>query len=379
MLHALHAMRAVAALMVFASHYEQAVFRRELIAGTMDSGTFHYGFFLRAGTFGVALFFLISGFIMVYTSRREGLSAGQFAVKRVLRIFPVYWVCLLLHGVLVASPDFMSTVAGSSVLLPLQNSAPPGYGFSTLAMAWTLTYEMVFYAYFALAIRLGRSRPGTGFVVFVLLAVGVLALQLSFAGQPTLDPQASPIIGGEGRLAALASLLANPLLLLFGLGALVGEGFMAWSDYPRRHPARRIAPWFGLAMLLASPLLYFLMPPQHGLFGSATPALAIFLAAVSADLSDIRIDSAMVHALGHWSYAIYLIHIPVIQSVERFAPDFWARHYNILAVAGLTLAVLGVAAALHRWVERPGIRLGKRLAKIGSGPPPSPDGGTVRA
>lgn len=119
--------------------------------------------FGSGGSMGVDLFFVISGFIMAYTTRHaDGTPryAYEFAVKRLARIWPAYVVASLLYvvstrgwGWITANTD---TVLETLTFVPLSFDTPTVIHYPSLAVGWTLNYEMHFYFVFAVSLLCGR-------------------------------------------------------------------------------------------------------------------------------------------------------------------------------------------------------------------------------
>lgn len=139
----LQLLRAFAALNVVYFH----------IIGTSEAYGFkvQWSYFLNGwGANGVDIFFVISGFIMVYVQNLKSRSGVEFIVDRVVRIAPIYWLLTI------------AIVIGSFIIPGAFNDAPtdPGWIFSSLFfvsqplmevlpvlyVGWTLEYEMLFYA-----------------------------------------------------------------------------------------------------------------------------------------------------------------------------------------------------------------------------------------
>jgi peptidoglycan/LPS O-acetylase OafA/YrhL len=126
------------------------------------------------GSFGVALFFLVSGFVIPFSLRR--LSVGRFFVRRVIRIYPLYWLSLALVTVVLtlqshrsgtSFPFSPATVASNALLIN-------GYlGHPTIDhINWTLAIEEVFYIVCAGMTALGLLARPAGLMA-VALAAGV--------------------------------------------------------------------------------------------------------------------------------------------------------------------------------------------------------------
>ena len=150
--HSIQLLRALAALLVVLFHTHTAFSEAgsDLLFGDEE-------YVFAFGAVGVHIFFVISGFIMIVTSRFEpSFQPFEFMRRRLLRIYPVYWICaalyLAFHTFIGELYDIsVGQVAGALVLWP-------GHASSVIGPAWTLAYEMFFYLSFALAMALGLSR-----------------------------------------------------------------------------------------------------------------------------------------------------------------------------------------------------------------------------
>jgi peptidoglycan/LPS O-acetylase OafA/YrhL len=113
------------------------------------------------GAAGVDIFFIISGFVMVISSRRFVDRAGTWLIflrHRAVRIVPLYWLLTtvkiiavaILGGVVLRTGLGFNFVTGSYLFLPVTDSA--GHFRPVLPVGWTLTYEFLFYLLFAAAL-----------------------------------------------------------------------------------------------------------------------------------------------------------------------------------------------------------------------------------
>jgi exopolysaccharide production protein ExoZ len=172
----IQALRAVAALLVVLLHAFETWGER------VDSAA--PGVSWDNGAAGVDIFFIISGFVMVISSRRLVDPPGAwrtFLQHRVVRIVPLYWLLttvkilavVALGGVVLRTGLGFDFVAGSYLFLPVTDSA--GHFRPVLPVGWTLTYEFLFYLLFAaaLAMRVDVLRtiiPGLGLIAVAALA-----------------------------------------------------------------------------------------------------------------------------------------------------------------------------------------------------------------
>jgi exopolysaccharide production protein ExoZ len=172
----IQALRAVAALLVVVLHAFETWGERVDPAAP--------GVSWDNGASGVDIFFIISGFVMVISSRRLVDRPGAWLIflrHRVVRIVPLYWLLttakivavMVLGGVVLRTSLDFKSVAGSYLFLPVTDSA--GHFRPVLPVGWTLTYEFLFYLLFAaaLAIRVDVLRviiPGLGMIAIAALA-----------------------------------------------------------------------------------------------------------------------------------------------------------------------------------------------------------------
>jgi exopolysaccharide production protein ExoZ len=113
------------------------------------------------GAFGVDVFFVISGFLMMYVTEN---GTKDFLVKRAVRILPLYWICTLIYGIYYDIGS-MEQVMRSIFLLP-----DPIVG-----QAWTLIYEVIFYMIIFLSAKISIKHRGliTSAVLITIASAGV--------------------------------------------------------------------------------------------------------------------------------------------------------------------------------------------------------------
>lgn len=147
----LDAIRLAAAGLVFVSH-------AALASGIPGSWAI-----VNAGGVGVALFFVLSGYLIptVWASRPD----RTYWLRRAARILPAYWLAVIALGLATGVPITAATLA---MIQPIDLNQ-----FDTfLGVAWTLRLELIFYALVPLVARLPlRWILGLGAVSLVLMAI----------------------------------------------------------------------------------------------------------------------------------------------------------------------------------------------------------------
>ena len=291
----------------------------------------------EVGASGVHIFFVISGFVMVYTSIRSKLNSASFLKRRLIRIYPIYWVVFFAY---LAAHRFLGTpyhltlgeIGGASLLLP-------GYSAMVIGPGWTLSFEMYFYLCFALALFAGVRRGLLLLTIFYFLSVlaSLLLVPSSAFGRVLTDSLLLEFVAGAwlglaysrgfGVTQNVGAVLIVAAIVLFA------SGF--WVDYNR---VPSIISWGIPSVLLVTGALTF--EPK---FKSAV--------------------GRFFGRLGDSSYLLYLCHVLIIDlllatPISRFNHnEGWAIAISL----PLALACTAIAAGGYRVVELPLLNAVKRL------------------
>jgi peptidoglycan/LPS O-acetylase OafA/YrhL len=321
----LDALRGLAAVAVVAFHYTT---RYDQLFGRRDS----LGWGVSLGEYGVDLFFMISGFVILMTldRTRDGFS---FAWGRFSRLYPAFWGAMTLTLGAVAwfgLPGQEVTLRDALLNLTM---TPALFGAEQIDGAyWSLQAELIFYLNMLLLHRLGVFRQPLhavlGWVALSALAAGVEAA----AATGWLPAGAAQV----SKLTTLASLKYFPL---FGVGILL----YAWRT--GRLDNRPAA--LGVAFCVVGVAIH------HGMTAAAIAIglSALLAAAVIGRLPLLRAPGLAF--LGALSYPLYLVHQNIGYIVMRGAEAAGLGSNLGLAIA--VVLALGLAYALHRLVERPSL------------------------
>jgi peptidoglycan/LPS O-acetylase OafA/YrhL len=333
---------------------------------------------------GVALFFVLSGFLLFrpWLARAElGLTrpdARDYYVRRVFRIFPVYLVTAALALAFVRANDDLGVGdwLTTATLLDIYVGDGPPHG---LTHTWSLATELAFYLVLPLLGLLAVGRRGRLSARRVLAVLGT-AVVVNVIW--TLEAREALAIS---QTTPLNEWLPG-LMLWFGAGmtlALVDVRLRSRADITRweqmivgmaRMPGACWAVVVGLLLIastpVAGPTMFAAPTPSevltktclYAVGGGLVVATGVF---AQQDSAYARFMSApSLRHLGHISYGIFCIHIPLLHLI------MWGTSYQLFAGSfaelWLLAAVGSIAAAelLYRWIELPGIRLGRRVAAL---------------
>ncbi|HWM15956.1 MAG TPA: acyltransferase [Microbacterium sp.] len=311
---------------------------------------------LRLGDYGVAFFFVLSGFVLTY-SYRSKTPKSTFYWRRFARIYPLHFVTLLL-----AIPVFYSFTPDPadwwvkpvnigilllSVVLLQGWSRDPAILFSGNPAAWTLTVEAFFYALHPFLARgLTRvSRRGALVAASIVAAVTIGMRVVIF-----LDP-----VGWVAQLP-LPILRVNEFLLGMCLAWAFRHG---WRVAVHPGWAAGGIGAVGVAFVLTGRLAPG--SPPATVVGMLLPAAMVLLfGLLIVSTSTYEVGGRVrwmrwrpLVTLGQWSFAFYLIHATVIYSALAVFGFQSARWANLLWFVALLIITIAGSAALHLWLERP--------------------------
>jgi peptidoglycan/LPS O-acetylase OafA/YrhL len=330
---ALDGLRAVAALLVYVYHFGGP--RWQFLSGWI----------------GVHVFFVLSGYLITTLALREEgwtgrLALGDFYLRRIFRIMPVYLVCLALTvAVVFAKGTFVSS--GIAADLPLYLTMFNEFSSADMFIfSWSIGIEQKFYLIWPL---LAFAAGALAFRRRAAIALGALAVTVAL---------------GVG-VAGTSWMIHYAVILVGCLLALV-------LHHPRGFAVLRplTNPIAGLAVALVFVGVHLAVPAMKAGFGTEPPAIAIYSVAVAA-LVVVLLGATPVSWLlavrplvfvGARSYSLYLV-----QGIAAVLVGYLVFHGYLPQLRGLpmvgavALVGLGLAHVLYHLVELPNIRYGRSL------------------
>ena len=281
---------------------------------------------------GVLIFFVISGFVIMHACRNE--PPALFALRRIIRIVPLYWLLTLVFFAILSPNDLaagdplrrVGELVQSLLFIPHWHMSTPTEIWPILVPGWTLNYEMFFFVIFAIGIAAGRPAE----VSIALLAALVLT------------GWALPLEG------ALWKTWTNAFLILFIAGILLAK---VWQKRDFSTHIWMLPAGFGLVCLAALHLV-----PTEG----SVPAL--FLGAVLTVAGTLawqdrapQMRIPLLGQLGDASYSFYLSHtilmIFLYKGLRVLPLSGWPQFILSCVLVICLCAAAGVL--LYRTVEAP--------------------------
>lgn len=333
-IYSIQFLRAMAAIFVVISH----VWATNGVIGKLLG--FDY-----IGGYGVDIFFVISGFIMCYTIKDVFLSprkeALSFITKRILRIYPVYFI-IASPAIIYLMKQHMAfggnlsayDVIGNFLLLPTFTQNPDYHMF--YYVAWSLCYEMMFYALFALLMCFCK-RKTTLVLSMIAIMVGMVVLVQTFRLQ-----------GAMLGWVNITYMIGDSLMINFALGCVA---FLVYSKVKNVSIKPSLS-----ACMIALLIAIGIINAQHQayrLFSFGITSFAIVMIALYTKIPDIeksRAEKVGVY-LGNASYSIYLFHLYIVFASEKV--------YSVVPLQkDITGAIMSLVAVLigcvfYSYIEKP--------------------------
>jgi peptidoglycan/LPS O-acetylase OafA/YrhL len=290
------------------------------------------------GREAVIVFFLLSGYVIAYTSATRPLTLRQYAVARCARIYsvaiPVVLLCFVLAGLASRFGGLPDDDAYQFhklyVYLPLHllfagqlwtlSEVPPW-----LPQYWSLGFEVWYYVLFGVACYL-RGRTRVCAVALVLLIMGpklCLLLPIWLAGVYLYRYQKDlPLSQRQARLAWCATLLLLGLYKYLGLDLtlrVLGRELWPFAELPLGSAERYLADYVVCVLIY----LNFVLARQAG-------------------FASLQAWDRPIRALSTYTFTLYLIHGPVMA--------LWARYYPHQADSVRDIVLLSAAIAGATWL-----------------------------
>lgn len=305
-------LRALAAIMVVAFHVPGPLGLHELSIPILNGG--------------VDLFFVISGFVMVISTRSRDIAPLTFIRQRLIRIVPLYWLmtAVVLLGFW-GQGSGVQEILKSIFFIPYLNTANDLVQ-PILGVGWTLNLELIFYLLFAVSMFLGAKSQilalGSFFLCMVLIRI---------ITKPAVD--------------TVLFFYTTPMLFEFLAGMLAAH-FVS--------NVRKIPLWTGAASILSAIFLSLFLGLNYDLprtIDQGLPSLLLLIGCIRLeDIFRTKPFFAM-RKIGDASYSIYLVHTIVFAMLLPYP----ASSSHPAWAAGIVMVAASILAGImiYSWIERP--------------------------
>ena len=299
--------------------------------------------FLIPGYLGVELFFILSGFILIKIYGRTGYSFESicaFAIGRMFRVLPVYWLSLLMLAIitplmqdrwLAPEPHSLSNWLRCFLLIQSWVKVPTAWN----APGWSLSAEwLAYFGFPILAMAMSRVRSKSLLIFIAGLSIYTLAFFYHRRFLVSLNNAGS--FGVERCLCEFTIGIALGRIHQLGMtGARFGS----------------VSLFMGLVILLLP-----MIAERYDFLAIIAFGLMVLSAGSRSRYAHALFGNPIAHFLGEISFSIYVLHWVLLELVMRFVTA------PISIVAGLVaipFAVLPLAWVTWRWVEVPGQAAGR--------------------
>lgn len=297
----------------------------------------------RMGSWGVDIFFVISGFIIYQTVENKEFRLGDFAARRFARIFPLYWIALTIWILArMVLPDRLGgadvsaeTLFFSYLLIPHYHLVYSDCIWPILIPGWTLQLELTFYFLLALVFW-AAPRAHLGWLMAVLAGMATLGALGNF----------------HNPLAVTAT---NTLLLEFAGGVLLATQMRRLQSIPPLIPLLLVP-----ACVIVAYFFHYESPFWVRALVMGGPAFVLVGAMLSLEGRLRKWPVRLLERLGDASYSLYLFHPMML----GFVAVAWAKLGLPVTPAAIVLVFVpmvfvltsAMALVLYAYLEKPLLR-----------------------
>ncbi|HUW28398.1 MAG TPA: acyltransferase [Sulfuriferula sp.] len=326
------------------------------------------GMLFANGEFAVGVFIVLSGFVITLNLQKER-NAGDFYIRRVLRLFPVYWVCLIASVLILdlsirvltefpwSAPRLMDRINylqnSKEYLMPhllahiflLHGLIPdrilPSSSYAFMGQAWSLTLEWQYYLVAPLLFWF-MARIKSGFLPKALVVLALIVVSRR-------SPQSSFLLS---------------YLWLFAVGGVLAQIYQQVSEGSASRQ-RLLEAIVLLAAITAA--MKGVMMVSVALFGISLWAITSPSGSFSHGFSHQVLANRIAMWLGKISYGFYCSHMVAIFLCAWLLVEVLEVQNRLYFIPELILGSLGLAlifsALLSRYIEIPAIELGRQLVR----------------
>ena len=270
------------------------------------------------GANGVDIFFVISGFVMIYTQAINPKSILTFYKSRILRIVPIYWLITIFIIIIyflfpnifkTFTIDIKSSISSFLFISQLFNNS-----FPIINLGWTLEWEMLFYLIFGISLYFKSLNKIIIFIFFMMILIFFVSQKLFF--------------------------------IEFFLGVITGYSYIKFKKINQNIGIIILA--LGILGLLMSINPSSKLHTYDRFIIWGLPSTLIVIGAIYTK----QIKNKFLLYLGDASYSIYLVQILTIPGYYKFISFLnLENNYTLLSIVCLILSIT-FGCIFHSYVEK---------------------------
>lgn len=303
----------------------------------------------------VTTFFVISGFLITFlllneTAKTNDVSIPKFYMRRILRIWPLYYAYLVLALIAVALfGDEINSAGWFYTFFSGNISHAIGLGIIPLFHFWSLGVEEQYYLWYPWMVKYNKKHLLTA---VSLLCVCWFGLKL-FAY----------IVLGKGLFYRVLSVTQFDCMMIGAMGAIMYFRRKEWFCKLCGHPIVAVLAW----------ILFF----TSGIYAKYIPspirneyiALISLFIIVANLLWKPLLENKVLNYLGQISYGIYVIHPLMLYILTRIIPPvkfISDDNASVVVFVGITALTIGIASLSYKYFEIPFLRMKNKFSVVQS-------------
>jgi exopolysaccharide production protein ExoZ len=309
-----------------------------------------FGDYYISGGFGVDLFFILSGFLIYLTTKNDD-NWKSFAVKRLFRIFPMYWFCLIFYFSWFAfhlDKNYTLIYCIQNFLM-LPWTGPVDGNSLIIGVAWSTVYEVYFYTVFSLMIFFKINKKyiiGALFFLFLIFKTAYFFNILNLKENQIFN--------------FLYSIAGYTHILPFVLGVLLAmvSGNFIISNFIRDFKFKKI-------VFVCINFIYFiiLIRAYNPIISYLISTIIFFIWLNVEFVWNVNYNSVVSKffvKMGDISFSIYFLHVLVINILISYF-----KITDLLLLSFLA-SVLTIAASIitFKYIETPFINLSRKIVRL---------------
>lgn len=301
----------------------------------------------------VTTFFVISGFLITFlllneTAKTNDVSIPKFYMRRILRIWPLYYAYLILALLSVALfRDEINSAGWFYTFFSGNISHALGLGIIPLYHFWSLGVEEQYYLWYPWMVKYNKKHLLTA---VSLLCIGWFVLKVL-----------AYVVLGKGLCYRILGVTQFDCMMLGAMGAIMYYRRTEWFCKFCAHPVVAILGW----------VLFF----TSGLYASYIPspvrneciALISLLVIVAGLLRKPLLENRVMNYLGQISYGIYVIHPLLLYILTRLIHPAKLMPNSVAVIVvfvAITLLTIGLASLSYKYFESPFLKMKGRFSIV---------------